>query len=848
MNPLLPRANHQFNPFEPHPELDDVDVSHFDNKDWNNDSDPFGIFSSQGMAAPKVMKPADVRREAEERAARLLANHSLLQDILQRHEAKIQKRWEKKTRTQRLAILVEAWPNMPATHRPDYAAYRKHATRMNSMAIQLRGSFIWPYINQEDLAKPRTLLLLLNARGRNHPSVFAAADGDAMHLGNVSMAIATIFLNEHVMILNGVTHDDGYGRLLNWEDHEDAFTWTHTRKQFLPGEGLMILEAQDRLLEFLVQCCQQILHDISSDELLSDSHPVQPEPQLKDSAEATGFISLAVMAEEAPYRVPENLDLEKMERLLAARKTLAEDHVWALREDPGYFADQVSEMREHRQELLKDVEGNVHPTLKPRREGILWCRVIGNVLLEAHFQLELFSELHDQVQQLRALQRQYAAQISPLEDLPEPYLAALLKFRHYLNQMAKGAMNQLKMTFVASPPMRSFFVREVPISPSSSQISTMLRPSVKMDAVASQLVQLLRTLWEDGRDLFLCRLPFVVDELDRLLKAEPRARELMSSYTARLVGELSIIGECLRQLDIYQPWANGFEIAQGDRQDAIKREFAERTRSETRVLDALRDDNIAAIRPFGDPSDKKFEYPVGKRRTKANVDKLRAAETHLDTFWAKADKLVRAKAGSLDGTALQRLLLQPRLLQRTSEWIEPAASTNEKPGHVASATAATDEPLGGYLGPEPPSSGREVLAAGSARIKDKTRGTARTPATLDSSDTDLKPVDIQPHFTVDARALKVFRTVFFDPTINTTPGEIAWHDFLHALQATGFAAQKLYGSVWHFRPMKLDVERSIQFHEPHPRSKIPFLVARRHGRRLNRAYGWHGGMFQLKDK
>lgn len=103
-------------------------------------------------------------------------------------------------------------------------------------------------------------------------------------------------------------------------------------------------------------------------------------------------------------------------------------------------------------------------------------------------------------------------------------------------------------------------------------------------------------------------------------------------------------------------------------------------------------------------------------------------------------------------------------------------------------------------------------------------------------------------FPVDARALKVFRVIFFDPGANTTPGEVAWNDFLHAMDSVGFSAQKLYGSVWHFQPTKLDVERSIQFHEPHPQGKIPFLVARRHGRRLNRAYGWFGAMFVLKGK
>ncbi|KAB5542671.1 hypothetical protein GE09DRAFT_1225591 [Coniochaeta sp. 2T2.1] len=100
-----------------------------------------------------------------------------------------------------------------------------------------------------------------------------------------------------------------------------------------------------------------------------------------------------------------------------------------------------------------------------------------------------------------------------------------------------------------------------------------------------------------------------------------------------------------------------------------------------------------------------------------------------------------------------------------------------------------------------------------------------------------KALDVSPSISVSPRALKVLRILFFDPEANTTPGEVAWTDFLQALPEVGFAAQKLYGGVWHFQPSRLDVERSIQFHEPHPRGKIPFLVARRHGRQLARAYG-----------
>ncbi|GAB0137855.1 hypothetical protein EsDP_00006108 [Epichloe bromicola] len=856
MNPLQPRTNFQFDPFEPHPELDNVDISEFENADWNSNSDPFGFFSRKGLSPPKLMEPAEVRKEARHRSSKIFEDYHKLRAIIERHEAVIQKRWEKKTRSQRLKILLDAWPNMPATHRPEFAAFRKHPKRLHEAAAKYRDSFMWPYINQEDLGKPKTLPLLLNARGRHDPSVFAAADGDVMHLGNVSMVLVPIFLNGHVMMLNGMTTEQDYGKVVSWDDHEDAFDWMHSRKQFLPGEGLAILEAQNRLLSFLVTCCHQILHDIPSEELVSDAYPVQPEPSWGANDESRNLASLSTLAEEAPYRVPAKLDFESIESLLAARAARAEEHILALREDPGYFAEHLIDIKEHRQEVLRDVEGKVHPTMKFPREKILWARIVGSAVVGASFQLEIFSKLRDQAQKLKLLQNKYANKISPLEDLPEEYLVALLKFRHYLNQAAQGPMLQLKTVVAASPPMRKYFVRDIPISPSSTKIVVMQKPGVKMDGVAQSVFYLLQTLWEDELNLFLYRLPVVVDELERLIQSNQRARDLVSPHVAYLISELAIIGECMRQLQLYQPWANGFEFALADKEEGLKREFAESTKSLGLMLGALHENNLGSVCEFGNPSDNKFDYPVGRRRNKANVDALRAAEANLDIFWAKIDDLLRHKAGRLDDTAWKQLLTKSRPLQRTPEWAEPAGGKNVKQSkHGQTAPGALTAPFSALgIGSEPSSVRKEVLAGVASKPKVKSHGTpdvrlAETtnaipqPASASSATSD-------PHgpFSVDARALKVFRIVFFDPTANTTPGEVAWNDFLHAMSSVGFAARKLYGSVWHFQPTKLDVERSIQFHEPHPQGKVPFLMARRHGRRLFRAYGWSLGAFTLRDK
>jgi hypothetical protein len=705
-------------------------------------------------------------------------------------------------------------------------------------------------VAEEDLLKPKILPLMLNARGRNPPALFAGLDFEAMHLGLVTRNISPVFLNCYTMVMDGNGEPHEYFKLMSWDDHPDAFMWLHTRKQYLPGEALAILESQERLLRFLVYCCKQILSGIPPEDLTGPSFPIQPEPSLKAEIESTGSESLAVMAAEAPYRPPAKLDFDRIESVLGARLAAAQDHVWVLREDPSYFLEELIEVKEHRQELLKDTLGGIHPTLKSTRQDKFWARICGTVAIEAYMQLESFAELHEQSQALRRLHDKYVSILSPMEDLPDELQNTLLRFRHYLNQTAKGLLAVLREGVAASPPWRSYFVRLPPSDPSSPMINVRNKRGANMDTIETQLLWLLRTLWEDNQDLFFIRLPLAVDELGRLLETEPRARDLLTARLAGTIGDLAIVSQCISQLDLFLPWARTFEGAMVEKESSIKKEFEERTRVWGEVMAALHEKNMTRVAKLGDPSGNRFGYPIDKRRTKQNVELLRRAEQNLDDFWAAIDGVVYSKSGSLEGSAHSRVLSQKRTMRRTPEWVEPAPST-VKPGREA----VVDPELADLYKPlstiyiSHPTENRSTTAMPTSKEKTKTRGTgghvdAPPPATVMAEELNPPLITI----IVDHRSFKVFRTLFFNPAVTSSPGEVLWNDFLHAMTSTGlFAAEKLYGSVWQFQRLEGDQSR-IQFHEPHPRGRIPFMTARRHGRRLNRAFGWTGNTFVLKQK
>jgi hypothetical protein len=188
-----------------------------------------------------------------------------------------------------------------------------------------------------------------------------------------------------------------------------------------------------------------------------------------------------------------------------------------------------------------------------------------------------------------------------------------------------------------------------------------------------------------------------------------------------------------------------------------------------------------------------------------------------------------------------------RQLQRTEDWVEPddsriqSTTPHQITDDISKLNLELEERTQLTISPEAPIA---------VKTKIKTRGIAQPPASEQPQQVHEEHpqelgLDQQPTFILKKRDFKVFSSLFYKPESQEQPSEIPWSDFLHAMASIGFVIEKLYGSVWQFTPTNLDVERSIHFHEPHPHDRISFHVARRYGRRLNRAYGWIESMFVL---
>ena len=812
-----------------------------------------------------------VRDKATDLVGSIFENFRFLGAVLDRHEATIHRRWLKKTNKLRLKVILEAWgAKMAASHRPDFEAIELESEYERLQGTAYRDSYLWPYINEEDLCKPKSLLLLMSTRARCHPSALAATEHDAHRIGQRLLAFRSSSPGQYFMDLVSHGDEDCYGKLWSHHSYPDKCAVLKARSYTSPAVGLLVLEAQERVLSFLRNCVKLLLHDFTEDSMLL-SPPLDFVPTL-DAKTNNGYASWAEIAAEAPYRRPTGLDFDRITSLLAAKRDEAADHLWSLREDPSYFEAHMLESKEHRGELILDSRGRQHPVCSLGREDQFWARVVGQQVYYAHFKLEIFAELTSLSEELRNLQNAHADVLETTSDFPEPYTDLLQQFRFHLIEVANSLVSQLGQAWNASPPVRIYYQREIETDPATQVKELRTITSFHDDPTRARIYWLLSRLWSKDDLCNLLGLTNVVDELQRLITSEPATR-CTSPYVGFLVGELVLAGALLRQLELYQPWADIHGKISKARHAHLLLANARRSTSQMDLHIGLGlDKQDHSLGSLGAPTGGKFTFPVAKRRTRENVEAMRSAEDNLDKLWRKVDEVMRSKSDEVWNKSLERLglpalhdadfetslrasgaahhlLTRGRKLQRTAAWTEPEREINHTPD--TNLYVPFSQLYIGNQKSDEQTLRKNLIQPAKEKTKTRKPGNLGTPASEAETVIPESQGQAWPQFALNTRAFKVFKTLFFSPSTTSTPGEVAWSDFLYAMVAVGFVPEKLYGSVWQFSPDrdKLAVERSIQFHEPHgANTKILYRIARRHGRRLNRAYGWDGSSFTLEEK
>jgi hypothetical protein len=140
-----------------------------------------------------------------------------------------------------------------------------------------------------------------------------------------------------------------YGQITKYEPSAEK-----ADQRLLPNvsSGLLILQIQDIILDFLEKLCSQLLHDDKLKDALKAA-PILPEPP--DLTVQDGkWLSIVDLVLETPYLVLQKVDLRRLRSLAEARRDECKNHALDMREDPPYFVNIYRQWADHSPEQILD--------------------------------------------------------------------------------------------------------------------------------------------------------------------------------------------------------------------------------------------------------------------------------------------------------------------------------------------------------------------------------------------------------------------------------------------------------------------------------------------------------------
>ena len=160
------------------------------------------------------------------------------------------------------------------------------------------------------------------------------------------------------------------------------------------------------------------------------------------------------------------------------------------------------------------------------------------------------------------------------------------------------------------------------------------------------------------------KVHILVDALPHVLRTNKRANASTSPWVASLLSKISVVSECLRQLDHFQPRARKVAHTVKARQTELLIKHCSTFARWHGILHT--DFRAKQLIELWEPR-LQFRYPVKKRRSRSNVEALQAAGAALDAFWQAADARFKDCAGEAPHD-ITRHLMEEQTLQRTPPW------------------------------------------------------------------------------------------------------------------------------------------------------------------------------------
>ncbi|KAL8650726.1 MAG: hypothetical protein Q9226_005020 [Calogaya cf. arnoldii] len=310
----------------------------------------------------------------------------------------------------------------------------------------------------EQKTKPEERCSFENSRARHFPSLFANFDRESLRVGIKSKRLVPKYIRGYTMYLAGQSTRETYGRIVSWKKDIQALVACYTGRALLPGLGLLVIETQRDILQFLVHCCAEILHDIDIRGFGVHEVKFHAKQQMVEkkalNSRGDGHDASVALDLEAHYRAPDISDFTHLRSLVGAKFDEVADHFASIRKDPAYLVELIEEACGHTPESLC----NPHLTIPSEN---VWNRAIARVVMTAYhdvFTWEAILQLLDDMTSLSEKQ-EVTGQLG--QSVAGKYSVAFTLLSFCLDCVARGYVDNLPCYMAAVPTFKKFILTEM---------------------------------------------------------------------------------------------------------------------------------------------------------------------------------------------------------------------------------------------------------------------------------------------------------------------------------------------------------------------------------------------------
>ena len=668
------------------------------------------------------------------------------------------------------------------------------------------------------------------------PEDWVAFENGQLSQGWETGALEQIFA-DGCLIMHG-------SRYAEWKPFN--YTEVHRGDAFGVPRGLLILEAQTQLMEFLSSMTALILgredymaHLMPASD--GDTRKCNKWDQLVSAGPKTGaielWLSVGTIHACQPYSKPRQFDIDAIVAIATNQAEAAQDELWLLQTEPAYFLEKALFFEKNWIDTIPGAED--------------WSRKTKFSDMAMHLTYYHFHNAREWqwlLEECQNAKHEYVAlrdKIHVGERLPPTYERALgCLDASLLNSLRTGSRFDLRRVLATVPSFQEYWEMTENLGDATRIVMEMKKGvNLKYMHEKDRLLWCICVLSMEPDDQFPWDIAFVLQQLDDHLARSSRAEAARIGPIAHgYVSEVAAIHQILSNLRLHRPFYPTVSLSDAKNEDRLLWRFMIKMPGE----DELHRDPVKcgqAIQPLS-----RFRMPKG-RRDKAWLSSADGARKELVKVWEafREDYTGIIRASGIIQADIERY--RKMLSQYESpEQLALLAAERERILNLPSKriTTQTEASLASSRllqdSSQPKKFDMEV-----PRIKIKTRPQVSSP--LDEVSHDLvdnrqsqTAVGILPTiYAIKGRSVRVATLIF--PGSTEDKGTIDWLDFVSLMLEVGFVAEHRGGSAFTFKGN----QGSINVHRPHPNTEMGPAFLRATGKRFSRRFGWERETFEEAD-